>query len=128
LFWREHPAVPSNLVILETPDVDSVAQVNWERAARIRPGGEPGADFGPITLPRQLEIIQRHLDDAFARGARALHGRRVDADDVDPRLGRLAEHRALGLVLRPLVVGQEPAPVRRILPPDGPARLPDRGC
>jgi succinate-semialdehyde dehydrogenase / glutarate-semialdehyde dehydrogenase len=41
-----------------------------ERAARIR----PGADFGPITLPRQLEIIQRHLDDAFARGARALVG------------------------------------------------------
>ncbi len=45
-----------------------------ERAARIRPGGGPGADFGPITLPRQLEIIQRHLDDAFARGARALVG------------------------------------------------------
>ncbi|MBV7591733.1 aldehyde dehydrogenase family protein, partial [Escherichia coli] len=40
-----------------------------ERAGRIRPGAGPGADFGPITLPRQLEIIQRHLDDAFARGA-----------------------------------------------------------
>jgi acyl-CoA reductase-like NAD-dependent aldehyde dehydrogenase len=45
-----------------------------ERASRIRPGGGPDADFGPITLPRQLEIIQRHLDDAFARGARALVG------------------------------------------------------
>jgi succinate-semialdehyde dehydrogenase/glutarate-semialdehyde dehydrogenase len=45
-----------------------------ERAGRIRPGAGPGADFGPITLPRQLEIIQRHLDDAFARGARALVG------------------------------------------------------
>jgi acyl-CoA reductase-like NAD-dependent aldehyde dehydrogenase len=39
-----------------------------ERASRVRPGGGPGADFGPMTLPRQLEIIQRHLDDAFARG------------------------------------------------------------
>jgi acyl-CoA reductase-like NAD-dependent aldehyde dehydrogenase len=41
-----------------------------ERASRVR----PGADFGPITLPRQLETIRRHLDDAFARGARALVG------------------------------------------------------
>jgi succinate-semialdehyde dehydrogenase/glutarate-semialdehyde dehydrogenase len=45
-----------------------------ERASRVRPGGEPDADFGPITLPRQLETIRRHLDDAFARGARALVG------------------------------------------------------
>jgi succinate-semialdehyde dehydrogenase/glutarate-semialdehyde dehydrogenase len=41
-----------------------------ERASRVR----PGADFGPITLPRQLEVIRRHLEDAFARGARALVG------------------------------------------------------
>ncbi|HEV3397757.1 MAG TPA: aldehyde dehydrogenase family protein, partial [Actinomycetes bacterium] len=45
-----------------------------ERAARVRPGAGPGADIGPITLPRQLDIIRRHLDDAFARGARALVG------------------------------------------------------
>jgi succinate-semialdehyde dehydrogenase / glutarate-semialdehyde dehydrogenase len=45
-----------------------------EHAARIRPGAGPDADFGPITLPRQLEIIRRHLDDAFGRGARALVG------------------------------------------------------
>jgi acyl-CoA reductase-like NAD-dependent aldehyde dehydrogenase len=45
-----------------------------ERASRIRPGPGPAADFGPTTLPRQLDLIQRHLDDAFARGARALVG------------------------------------------------------
>jgi acyl-CoA reductase-like NAD-dependent aldehyde dehydrogenase len=45
-----------------------------ERAARVRPGGGPAADFGPITLPRQLDIIRRHLEDAVARGARALVG------------------------------------------------------
>lgn len=45
-----------------------------ERASRVRPGGGPAADFGPMTLPRQLDTIQRHLDDAFARGARALVG------------------------------------------------------
>jgi len=36
-----------------------------ERASRVRPGPEPGADFGPITLPRQLQTIQRHLADAL---------------------------------------------------------------
>lgn len=42
LFWtttgpdeRQHKA-PTNLIILDTPDVDSVAQINWERADRIR--------------------------------------------------------------------------------------------
>jgi succinate-semialdehyde dehydrogenase/glutarate-semialdehyde dehydrogenase len=45
-----------------------------ERASRVRPGGGPEADFGPTTLPRQLDVIRHHLDDAFARGARALVG------------------------------------------------------
>jgi succinate-semialdehyde dehydrogenase/glutarate-semialdehyde dehydrogenase len=45
-----------------------------ERASRLRPGAGPDADFGPITLPRQLEAIRRQLDDAFARGAKALVG------------------------------------------------------
>ncbi|MBT5017731.1 MAG: GTPase domain-containing protein [Planctomicrobium sp.] len=36
LFWRESESLPSNLVVLDTPDVDSVAEVNWERADNIR--------------------------------------------------------------------------------------------
>ncbi len=36
LFWRESETLPGNLVVLDTPDVDSVAEVNWERADRIR--------------------------------------------------------------------------------------------
>ncbi len=36
LFWQENKATPQNLVILDTPDVDSVAEVNWERADHIR--------------------------------------------------------------------------------------------
>ncbi|WP_338674574.1 aldehyde dehydrogenase family protein [Streptomyces sp. SCSIO 30461] len=31
-------------------------------------------DFGPITMPAQLEIIRRHIDDALERGGRALVG------------------------------------------------------
>src|SRR6266511_932531 len=45
-----------------------------ELAARVRPGADADADIGPITLPRQLEVIRRQLADAFERGARALVG------------------------------------------------------
>ncbi|MBS0201391.1 MAG: 50S ribosome-binding GTPase [Planctomycetes bacterium] len=36
MFWRSHDRVPSNLVILDTPDVDSDAPVNWQRADAVR--------------------------------------------------------------------------------------------
>ena len=36
LFWRTHEAVPKNLVILDTPDVDSDALINWQRADAVR--------------------------------------------------------------------------------------------
>ncbi|MQA12882.1 MAG: aldehyde dehydrogenase family protein [Pseudonocardiaceae bacterium] len=58
--------------------VDSVAEALTERlearARRLRPGAEPGADFGPITMPGQLDIIRVHLTDALDGGARALVG------------------------------------------------------
>lgn len=36
LFWRSHESVPNNLIILDTPDVDSDAPVNWQRADAVR--------------------------------------------------------------------------------------------
>lgn len=36
LYWREDNQVPDRLLILDTPDIDSDAQVNWERADHIR--------------------------------------------------------------------------------------------
>jgi hypothetical protein len=36
LFWRANDEVPPNLVILDTPDVDSDAPVNWQRADAVR--------------------------------------------------------------------------------------------
>jgi acyl-CoA reductase-like NAD-dependent aldehyde dehydrogenase len=45
-----------------------------DRAARLRVGPEPDDDIGPITMPAQLDIIRRHIDDALARGGRAVLG------------------------------------------------------
>ena len=36
LFWRTSEATPSNLLILDTPDIDGDVRVNWERADNIR--------------------------------------------------------------------------------------------
>ncbi|WP_377324124.1 aldehyde dehydrogenase family protein [Pimelobacter simplex] len=35
---------------------------------------KPGGQVGPITMPSQVDIIRRHVDDALARGGRALVG------------------------------------------------------
>jgi acyl-CoA reductase-like NAD-dependent aldehyde dehydrogenase len=44
-----------------------------ERAARLTVGPD-AADIGPITMPAQLDVIRRHIDDALARGGRAVLG------------------------------------------------------
>jgi hypothetical protein len=36
LFWRHCDALPDNLLALDTPDIDSDARINWERADKIR--------------------------------------------------------------------------------------------
>jgi succinate-semialdehyde dehydrogenase / glutarate-semialdehyde dehydrogenase len=45
-----------------------------ERASKIRVGAEPDSDIGPITMPGQIDVIRRHIDDAIARGGRAVLG------------------------------------------------------
>jgi succinate-semialdehyde dehydrogenase/glutarate-semialdehyde dehydrogenase len=42
---------------------------------------ELGTDIGPITMPGQIDVIRRHIDDALARGGRAVLG---GADAVQP--------------------------------------------
>ncbi len=40
-----------------------------DKAEALRPGA-----FGPMTLPGQVDVVRRHLDDALARGGRAVVG------------------------------------------------------
>ncbi|HYQ64308.1 aldehyde dehydrogenase family protein, partial [Actinophytocola sp.] len=51
-------------------------------AGDVRAGDDAEAQIGPITMPGQLAIIQRHIKDALARGGRALVG---GADAVGER-------------------------------------------
>jgi hypothetical protein len=36
LFWKHGLSVPENLILLDTPDIDSDVEINWERANQIR--------------------------------------------------------------------------------------------
>jgi acyl-CoA reductase-like NAD-dependent aldehyde dehydrogenase len=45
-----------------------------EKMSDIRPGDDREADYGPMTLPGQIEVVERHIADALARGGRAVVG------------------------------------------------------
>ena len=64
-------------VYVEAPVADAFTAKLVERMRALRTGGNgPAAeiDFGPFTSPRQIEIVEPHLADAVARGARVLTG------------------------------------------------------
>jgi acyl-CoA reductase-like NAD-dependent aldehyde dehydrogenase len=46
----------------------------------------PGTDYGPITMPSQVDIIRRHIDDALGRGGRTLTGGTIDGGIVAPTI------------------------------------------
>jgi acyl-CoA reductase-like NAD-dependent aldehyde dehydrogenase len=45
-----------------------------ERVASIRPGEDREADYGPMTMPGQIDVIEKHIADALARGGRSVVG------------------------------------------------------
>jgi acyl-CoA reductase-like NAD-dependent aldehyde dehydrogenase len=45
-----------------------------ERMSRLRAGDDREADYGPMTMPSQLEVVEDHIADAIARGGRAVLG------------------------------------------------------
>jgi acyl-CoA reductase-like NAD-dependent aldehyde dehydrogenase len=57
--------------------VYAVEPVYDEFVARVtREAGQvrSGAQYGPMTMPAQIEVVRRHIEDALARGGRAVVG------------------------------------------------------
>jgi len=52
------------------PVYDAFVAAVVEKAGKLRTGSE----IGPITMPRQLDIIRDHIQDALAKGGRAVLG------------------------------------------------------
>jgi acyl-CoA reductase-like NAD-dependent aldehyde dehydrogenase len=64
-------------VYVEAPVAEAFTQKLVAEMQRLRTGENgPDADidYGPFTSPRQVEIVERHLADAVAKGARILCG------------------------------------------------------
>jgi acyl-CoA reductase-like NAD-dependent aldehyde dehydrogenase len=64
-------------VYVEEPVAQAFTEKLVAEMQKLRTG-ENGAgadiDYGPFTSPRQIEIVERHLADAVAKGARILYG------------------------------------------------------
>jgi len=70
-------------VYVEEPVAEAFTEklVERVRALRVGPNGaDAEIDIGPFTSPRQVDIVERHLADAVANGARILAGGRRRGD------------------------------------------------
>jgi acyl-CoA reductase-like NAD-dependent aldehyde dehydrogenase len=66
-------------VYVEAPVAEAFTEklVEQMRALRVGPNGaRADIDYGAFTSPRQIEIVERHVEDARAKGARVLTGGR----------------------------------------------------
>jgi acyl-CoA reductase-like NAD-dependent aldehyde dehydrogenase len=45
-----------------------------QRVSGLRPGSDPGAAYGPMTLPSQTEVVAKHVADALAGGGKPAVG------------------------------------------------------
>jgi acyl-CoA reductase-like NAD-dependent aldehyde dehydrogenase len=61
-------------VYVAAPVYDAFVSKVVDRARTLTVGTGPTADIGPITMPSQINVIRRHIDDALARGGRAVLG------------------------------------------------------
>jgi acyl-CoA reductase-like NAD-dependent aldehyde dehydrogenase len=70
------------------PVYDAFVRLVVEETRRLQVGYSTNLEssfyMGPITDPRQVKTIQRHLDDALSRGARALVGGKISGMFVEP--------------------------------------------
>jgi aldehyde dehydrogenase (NAD+) len=53
---------------------DAFLEEVTRQAEGIHAGAHPGAHYGPMTVPGQVEVVRRHVNDALAGGARAVLG------------------------------------------------------
>ncbi len=69
-------------IYVEAPVAEAFTQKLVAEVSRLRTGengSKADIDYGPFTSPRQVEIVERHLADATAKGARILcGGKRLD--------------------------------------------------
>jgi acyl-CoA reductase-like NAD-dependent aldehyde dehydrogenase len=67
-------------IFVEAPAYDRFVELLLAEVRKVKVGGpDEGADMGPMTFPKQIETVERHIKDAIEKGAKILFGgKRVD--------------------------------------------------
>ena len=60
---------------------DEFLDILTSRAQSLRPGHGPDDDYGPMTMPSQIEVVRRHVAHALDSGGRAVVGGRESVGD-----------------------------------------------
>jgi succinate-semialdehyde dehydrogenase / glutarate-semialdehyde dehydrogenase len=74
LFNGGQACVGVERVYVEAPVRDAFLDRLKRRMGEIEVGTGPLSAYGPMTVPAQVEIVRRHVDEALAAGAQALVG------------------------------------------------------
>jgi acyl-CoA reductase-like NAD-dependent aldehyde dehydrogenase len=61
-------------VYVESPVYNTFLEKLRDRVAALRPGYDREADYGPMTMPSQLDVIEGHVSDALARDGQPVTG------------------------------------------------------
>lgn len=62
-------------IFVEAPVHDRFVELLVEEVRKVKVGGpDERADMGPLTFPKQIETVERHIADAVAKGAKILFG------------------------------------------------------
>ena len=81
-----HTCIGAERVYVDERVADKFIENILEIAKDIHPGAPGHGKYGPTTMPKQIPIIQSHIDDAISRGAKVLMGgsTSVKAPFVEP--------------------------------------------
>jgi aldehyde dehydrogenase (NAD+) len=60
-----------------------VAEVT-QKARDLRAGSDEQAHYGPMTMPGQVDVVRRHVEEALAAGGRAVVGGTVESGLIGP--------------------------------------------
>jgi acyl-CoA reductase-like NAD-dependent aldehyde dehydrogenase len=83
LFNAGQTCISVEALYVEAPIFDQFVDLLVKEVQKLRVGQETGGetvDIGPLTMPRQLEIVERQIEDARAKGAKILTGGKRRAD------------------------------------------------